>query len=208
MIYLLYANNHKNNQDVFIGMSTDFEFIKNLADKIPYGVKYRYPIIKIYGYENNTQSDINFDYSPCQQPAVIWYKPIHKNQWYDRTKTVIKFRPHKELLEETMTKLQIFATGSDLLEYLNNEYSYVPNLKDRLTVEWYCYDNRINWNTYIVHISDFGVIGFTNSPVNTKFITLTRKKCKHNNISSEPETYHITWNDLNKNNETDNKEKC
>ena len=78
---------------------------------------------------------------------------------------MFKFRPHRELLEDAIKKLQIFETKNDLLTYLTIKYPYLPDIDKHLVIEEYGYDNRINWNTYIVYLPDYGVWGFTDGPV-------------------------------------------
>ena len=83
---------------------------------------------------------------------------------------MFKFRPHRELLEEAMTELQIFETKEDLLTYLTTKYNLFSacekaDLEKHLIIEPYRYDYRINWDTYIVYLPDQGILGFTNGPV-------------------------------------------
>lgn len=68
----------------------------------------------------------------------------------------MKYRSHRGLLEDSMaTVVEIEASLFALADLLHVE----PN---RITVEPYCYDQRIDWDTYIVCV-DGAPWGFTDS---------------------------------------------
>ena len=37
--------------------------------------------------------------------------------------------------------------------------------EEDILVKAYCFDDRLNWNTYIVTVRNYGVVGFTDGPV-------------------------------------------
>ena len=77
----------------------------------------------------------------------------------------ILFRQHKGSLLESLDT----ATKVETLNDIEN----LPSVKQiegfgitlNLESEFYCYDDRIKWNTYIITSKSYGVIGFTNGEV-------------------------------------------
>jgi len=67
----------------------------------------------------------------------------------------ILFRPHRHLLDESMQEVKTVKSLNDIRKILN--------LKDgeELVLEYYCYDDRIKWETFIVTV-DGCAVGFTN----------------------------------------------
>lgn len=39
---------------------------------------------------------------------------------------------------------------------------------NELTIKPYCYDERIDWDTHMVSVAGYGVIGFTDGPLKEK----------------------------------------
>lgn len=79
----------------------------------------------------------------------------------------MKVRPHRRLLEEAMAEVQeIEPTMTALKKWADESFGGMqpPDLTD-LKCEAYCYDSRIHWNTYIVVLPGWGVLGFTDGPV-------------------------------------------
>ena len=78
----------------------------------------------------------------------------------------ILFREHKGSLEDAMKT----AVEVECLEDIMNlpfikaieEFGIPVNLKS----EFYAYDSRIDWNTYIITSEKYGVVGFTNGELN------------------------------------------
>jgi hypothetical protein len=63
---------------------------------------------------------------------------------------------------------QTFVDRKELVKYLQKKLDKYKGCKydlNNLTVKEYMIDARIGWDTYIVHLEDFGVLGFTNGPV-------------------------------------------
>ncbi len=77
----------------------------------------------------------------------------------------IKYRDHRGSLDESMKTVQEFETKQDLVKYLK-ENCVVPFYGYNLRMDHYCFDKRINWDTYIVTIKGFGVVGFANGLLN------------------------------------------
>ncbi len=81
-----------------------------------------------------------------------------------------KYRDHRELLVNSMSTVQEFLSRDDLIKYLQVSLDeYGPGKYDcsKVTVKKYGngIDERIGWNTHIVHLEGFGVFGFTDGPV-------------------------------------------
>ena len=57
------------------------------------------------------------------------------------------------------------ADKAALVEHLREQYGDFEPVSDaRVKVEWYAYDSRIDWQTYIVTLNE-GAVGFTDGPV-------------------------------------------
>ena len=72
------------------------------------------------------------------------------------------FREHRGTLAESLKTTKNFQTKRELVDYLEKLFE-IP-LND-LVCEFYCYDDRINWETYILTKKNYGVIGFTNCQI-------------------------------------------
>jgi hypothetical protein len=71
----------------------------------------------------------------------------------------MKFREHRGSLEESMKTIIN-------VESLNDIQKLFPDSK-KIEIKKYCYDDRINWDTFIV-TDENGVLGFTNGNLNKK----------------------------------------
>ena len=80
-----------------------------------------------------------------------------------------KYRPHRGLLDEGMKRVFEFETTEELLVHLRKEFEGFikpENLtEETIEVDFYGNDTRNNWNTYIVHLPNFGVLGFIDGPL-------------------------------------------
>lgn len=77
----------------------------------------------------------------------------------------ILFRPHRALLADAMKEVVEVFHKSDLVNYLNKKNKFGPDiLVENLTIKHYCYDERIQWDTFIV-CDQGNAIGFTNGPL-------------------------------------------
>jgi len=70
------------------------------------------------------------------------------------------FRYHRGGLTESMATTIEIESKKELISILNKNIFGTDF--ENITIEPYCFDSRINWDTYIVHLEDYGVIGFTN----------------------------------------------
>lgn len=78
-----------------------------------------------------------------------------------------KFREHRGSLADSMatalpcrSRQELVAICKDLLR----PFGFVLSNVEKLKVERYVYDDRIGWDTHIVTIPDYGVIGWTDGP--------------------------------------------
>lgn len=76
------------------------------------------------------------------------------------------YREHRELLADSMETVQEFQNKQELIDYLQIAFgNYTPiGIRD-VTIEPYCYDERIGWDTHIVSLKGWGVFGFTDRKV-------------------------------------------
>lgn len=76
-----------------------------------------------------------------------------------------KFREHRGSLDDSMKTVVPCFTYDGLLKYVRGMlyqwYVEVPSLQ----VEHYHYDERIGWDNWIVTLKGYGVVGFTDGPV-------------------------------------------
>ena len=82
----------------------------------------------------------------------------------------MKFRFNRELLDESMeTMIDIPPTIEAIQDAMRSAYGKLfKHIKGQIKVEPYGYDDRIGWDTYIVFIDGYGVIGFTDGPTNSE----------------------------------------
>ncbi len=78
----------------------------------------------------------------------------------------MKFREHRGHLVDSMKTVVEVDDRPALVSLLQNQlgqFGFSFNDAD-LLVKPYAYDNRIDWDTYIVTIKGYGVAGFTDGP--------------------------------------------
>lgn len=79
-----------------------------------------------------------------------------------KSNNIIKFRPHRGGgLRESMELMQEVETIDQILDIVNQN-SIMSFTKGDIKIKPYGYDPRIDWDTYIVTIDGYGVVGFTN----------------------------------------------
>lgn len=79
----------------------------------------------------------------------------------------MKVRPHRRLLDEAMAEVQeIEPTMDALRKWADASFGEMqpPDLSN-LALNHYTYDARIEWDTWIIVLPGFGVLGFTDGPV-------------------------------------------
>ncbi len=75
----------------------------------------------------------------------------------------VKFRPHRCSIEDSMKEVREVSSFDDIIKILEEDELPNENIKiEKIQVIPYCFDQRINWDTFIVFIYGYGVIGFTN----------------------------------------------
>jgi hypothetical protein len=92
---------------------------------------------------------------------------MQKRLHEEKKKMSFQFRPHRRTLIEAMKEVKTFNSLAELIENQKPELAQwgVEITAENVKVTPYCYDKRINWNTYIVTLEDYGVLGFTDGPV-------------------------------------------
>jgi hypothetical protein len=80
----------------------------------------------------------------------------------------VKFREHRGGLSESMATVIDVADRRALVAYVARQlepFYFTPAEVDAgLAVEPYMYDSRIGWDTHIVTLKRYGVLGFTDGP--------------------------------------------
>lgn len=81
----------------------------------------------------------------------------------------MKFREHRASLTESIeTVVEIEPTLVAVTEAIVKSLRHFPAARvsqDRVRVEPYAFDARIGWNTHIVTLDGYGVLGFTDGPI-------------------------------------------
>ncbi len=75
-----------------------------------------------------------------------------------------KFRFHRGALAESMATVTTVADKEALCNIIRAAWGYPAFGDGQIEVSPYGYDNRIQWNTYVVTL-DGKAIGFTDGPV-------------------------------------------
>lgn len=78
---------------------------------------------------------------------------------------MVLFREHRSSLSESMETVKEIESLDDI--YNSTDFKKYEIVND-LRIDPYCYDSRINWDTYIVTSPDYGIVGFTNGPIQEK----------------------------------------
>ena len=88
----------------------------------------------------------------------------------NQNERIVLFRPHRELLCEAMKEVEEFRSRRELVAKLQADLDkYGKGKYDCKQISITKYgtgiDERIGWDTYIVTLPGYGVLGFTNGPV-------------------------------------------
>lgn len=67
---------------------------------------------------------------------------------------MIIYRPQRSLLDEAMAEKKEFSSMKEMLEYLVKEHKKAFDIKD-ISITYYCYDERISWETFIVTVAKY-----------------------------------------------------
>lgn len=63
----------------------------------------------------------------------------------------ILYRPQRGTLDESMQEIKHFKSIKDMAKYLSEFWDCAV---DNIYVSYYCYDERIDWETYVVTIGE------------------------------------------------------
>lgn len=78
----------------------------------------------------------------------------------------MKFREHRGTLDDSMATVVDLPDREALIAHcwtLLGPFKHLFKEAD-LKVKPYCMDQRIGWNTHIVTLANYGVLGFTDGP--------------------------------------------
>ena len=67
----------------------------------------------------------------------------------------ILYRPQRGSLDESLEEVKTFNNLKEMLEYCVEEHEKAFDILD-IYISYYCYDDRINWETYIVTTAKYG----------------------------------------------------
>jgi hypothetical protein len=78
----------------------------------------------------------------------------------------MKYRDHRSTLSESMGTIQEFNSIDELRNYLTKVFNW--GIIDQIKIKHYCYDRRINWDTYLVRFNfvndpEFKIAGMSDS---------------------------------------------
>lgn len=66
----------------------------------------------------------------------------------------ILYRPQRGTLAEAMAEVKEFSSVKEMLEYLAEDHEKAFDISD-VYISYYCYDERIEWETYIVMVTRY-----------------------------------------------------
>jgi hypothetical protein len=78
-----------------------------------------------------------------------------------------KFREHRGSLEDSMKTVRPCYSFEELYAYCRVLLWpwYIEFTKEQLHIKPYGYDERIDWDTHIVTLDGYGVVGWTNGDI-------------------------------------------
>lgn len=77
-------------------------------------------------------------------------------------------REHRAGLDESMATVQTVRDREHLVKIIGESFANFSRIKitpEKVTVEPYGYDRRINWDTHLIYIKGYGVWGMANGPI-------------------------------------------
>jgi hypothetical protein len=87
----------------------------------------------------------------------------------------MKYRQHRSTLAESLkTVVEIPATFDALWEEVRKTITLPETFREDLSMAFYCKDDRTGWDTYIVTIDMYGVVGFTDGPLEDTALRVIR----------------------------------
>ena len=76
---------------------------------------------------------------------------------------MLTFRWHRHTLDESLATAVKVNTFSELHQLVEEKLSqFIEVKKEDITIKYYCFDDRINQETYLVTLKDYGVLGMIN----------------------------------------------
>lgn len=78
----------------------------------------------------------------------------------------IKYRDHRGSLDDSMATTRVFRTKKEFYDYIRESILPFKFKPDGLICKWYAWDKRIKWNTYIVSLDGYGVLGMADGDIN------------------------------------------
>lgn len=79
---------------------------------------------------------------------------------------IIKYRDHRHTLDESMKTVQESRTKKEFYDYIRESISPFDFRTEKLRRAWYGWDQRIQWNTYLISLEDYGVLGMADGDIN------------------------------------------
>lgn len=74
-------------------------------------------------------------------------------------------REHRGGLSESMATAQAVRDKAELVEIIRRGHYGAAVQPDQVHIEPYGYDDRINWDTYLITVDGYGVWGMANGPI-------------------------------------------
>ncbi len=66
----------------------------------------------------------------------------------------VLYRPQRGTLADALSEMKEFASVDEMFEYLMKDHKQAFN-KNEIYISDYCYDNRIDWQTYIIAVGRY-----------------------------------------------------
>ncbi len=93
---------------------------------------------------------------------------VHKEISLGKNKT-ITLREHRGgYLDSMETVVEIERSAKSILDYMQSKLSPYNFEINKWSMHKYVFDDRNNWDTYILMIEGYGVFGFTDGPIYKK----------------------------------------
>lgn len=78
---------------------------------------------------------------------------------------MVLYRPQRGYLADAMSEVRSFETFDDLFKFLKEDlrlWAYLGLTREKLEITPYGFDSRIGWDTFLVHLEGYGVVGYLN----------------------------------------------
>jgi hypothetical protein len=83
---------------------------------------------------------------------------------YTKEGAIMKFREHRGGLAESMATVVELDTKEKFLSHLRKLIPNNAGTNGHVSFEQYEYDERIDWDTYLVRLEGYGVLGMLDGP--------------------------------------------